>query len=84
MASSWQRVHGMERPFHPLQIATWVCFPLFLGLFYGVCIPNLGSVALQASLGTVTGVAGIITLAYTMRTVYANPQAKPLLQHRPR
>jgi len=35
------RVHGLERPFHFLQVLTWLLFPTFLGVFYCVVLPLL-------------------------------------------
>ena len=35
------RAHGLQRPFHLLQILTWVLFPMFLLDFYLVLIPLL-------------------------------------------
>jgi hypothetical protein len=76
--AGYRRKHGWQRPYHPLQIATWVLFPLFVALFYGVCIPNLNTVALQAGLGAVTGVLAVVTGFLAFKATVIDPAAQIL------
>ena len=75
MSSRFVRSNGWERPYHPLQIVTWIIFPFLIALFYGVCLTNLGSVTLQASLGSITGVLAIVTLILDILTAKVNPKS---------
>lgn len=73
--SQFVRTHGFERPYHPLQLATWVIFPLFTALYYGVSIPNMESVAWQASLGSLNGVLGAAVVFLGFKTAYTDPRS---------
>jgi len=73
MHGKHRRTNGWQRPYHPLQVMTWLLLPVFIALFYSVCVPNLGSVALQASFGTVTGVLGVVTCTFAFTAAYIDP-----------
>lgn len=69
------RVHGYNRPFHPLQVATWIVFPLLIGLFYGVCVPNFQTMGERVGLGVIVALAAGAVMGLGFYTGYTDPVA---------
>lgn len=76
-----KRANGLETPFHALQIASWFAFILLTALFYGVCVPNLRYLSLQASFGVVGGVLAVLTLVLDYKTALVDPEVKHVPEH---
>jgi hypothetical protein len=56
------RVHGMQAPFHPLQILTWIIYPLLIVQFFLLVMPLLNSLAVQIITACIFGISSIAAL----------------------
>lgn len=58
-----RRVHGMNAPYHPLQILTWIIYPLLIIQYYVLVMPLLGSLIFQVITGIIFGISAIVAVA---------------------
>ena len=52
--------NGFSTPHHPLQIASWVVFPVFVAGFYALALPPIPSEAARWTLGIVHGLLAVV------------------------
>lgn len=59
------RQHGLQRPFHPLQVVSWVVFALDVSIFCAVVLPLISAVHWQVLVGLVyaASVSSIVAAA---------------------
>jgi len=57
------RVNGFDRPFHPLQVFTWILFPCVLFGYYGVVLPVLEPATRWATCAAYTACALVTFIA---------------------
>jgi len=63
------RLHGFERPFHPLQVASWVVFGSDVICFCMFAIPLIRTAAMQLAVSTCFAISvGILVLACVKAT----------------
>lgn len=70
---STKRVHGMRAPYHPLQIITWVIYPLLIVQFFCLVFPLLNSLVVRIVTSIVFGVSAIAALVTGGLTATIDP-----------
>jgi hypothetical protein len=66
------RTTGWERPWHNLQLGSWVLLPMLVAGFYAVCTPALDEVAAIIT-GVVFGICAVATGAAACITTSIDP-----------
>mmetsp|Transcript_26202 Transcript_26202/g.44181 ORF Transcript_26202/g.44181 Transcript_26202/m.44181 type:complete len:375 (-) Transcript_26202:163-1287(-) len=67
------RVHGMNAPYHPLQILTWIIYPLLVIQYYVLMMPLLGSLIFQVITGVIFGISAIVAVVAGGITATSDP-----------
>eukprot|EP00747_Dinoflagellata_sp_TGD_P170195 gnl/TRDRNA2_/TRDRNA2_201133_c0_seq1.p1 gnl/TRDRNA2_/TRDRNA2_201133_c0~~gnl/TRDRNA2_/TRDRNA2_201133_c0_seq1.p1 ORF type:complete len:456 (+),score=69.64 gnl/TRDRNA2_/TRDRNA2_201133_c0_seq1:81-1448(+) len=73
MSEPAARTNGFQRPFHPLQVASWVVFGGDCCLFILFSIPLLESTAVKALVGVSYGLSITILVLGAIRATSCNP-----------
>jgi hypothetical protein len=67
------RVHGMNPPYHPLQVLTWIIYPLLIVQYFLLVMPLLGSLVVQIITAVVFGISAIVAVVAGGLTATINP-----------
>lgn len=70
------RVHGMQAPFHPLQILTWIIYPLLVVHYFLLVMPLLNSLVVKIITACIFGISAIVAVVAGGLTATIDPAGK--------
>lgn len=68
-----RRLHGFQRPFHPLQVVSWVVFGSDVVVFVVFCMPIVDTVAAQVCLSICFAVSVVVLVYATAKATACDP-----------
>lgn len=67
------RTNGFERPFHPLQVLSWVVFGMDVLIYIVFCIPIIETAAAQGVVAVCFGISVIVLVYATAKATSTDP-----------